>query len=353
MNILADFHHSDLWWSHHLIFEVGLGHKIYCPRGIEWFEQGYYGHPSLDVARQYLLHSFFKIENAGYYPKIHKPVIDGASPTMRFTPEHINGCKYYPLIRTLTLEEFADTEIDVIMPTLSNNQEPWIKLKNKFKPKAKLAREEGNPHGWMSLHPVYKNLLTSDFPTYRKSQAPNKVLYHQKFDTERIFTYREPKQFDRITCFMPTFRGIPELVSFTESHNIGLELYDYGHLSKRGFLSPKERYAEELEKTALVWHVKPGGDGFGHVIHSALAMGRPVVTKPEDYYDNLVWPLLLDGKTCILIGNDPVENSKKIRRFLSPDCLTSMSHAAGDRFRAVVDYGWEQNMIAAFLERLV
>lgn len=352
MNILIDFHHTDLWWSNHLILEVGLGHKIYCPNGFEWFEQGYYGHPSPDVSRQYLVHSFFKLEDAKHYPKIPKSVIEGADPAkMRFTPEHMNGCKYYPLVRTLTLEEFADTPIDAIMSTLSNNQEPWLKLRNKFKPKAKLIREEGNRYG--VFHPEYRNVMTADFATYRKVQVPNKILYHQKFDTEHIFNYRKLKQFDRIACFMPTFRGIPELVSFTESHDIGLELYDYGHLSKRGFLSPKERYAEELEKAALVWHVKPGGDGFGHVFHSAFAMGRPVVTKPEEYYDNQSWPLFLDGKTCILIGNNPAENSKKIRRFTSPDCLMAMSHAAASRFRAVVDYEWEQNMIAAFLERLV
>jgi hypothetical protein len=354
MNILCDFHHSDLWWSNHLIMEVALGHKLFCPSGMEWFERGYFGHPSIDVARQYLMHSFFKLEEARHYPQIYKPLIDNAEPSMRFTPEHINGCKYYPLIRTLTVDEFADTEIDIIMTTLSNNQGPWLKLRNDFKPKTKLIREEGNPHGWMSLHPEYKNVMTSDLPTFRKSLAPNKVIYHQKFDTERVFYYREPQRFDRIVCFLPTFRAIPDLVSFTERHDLGqLELYDYGHFSQRGFLSPKEKYAQELARSCLVWHVKPGGDGFGHVIHSALAMGRPVVTKPEDYRDNQVWPLLLDGKTCILIGDNPAENSKKIKAMLEPERLIEMSHATRDRFRNLVDYGWEQEEIKAFLERLV
>lgn len=355
MNILCDFHHSDLWWSSHLIFEVGLGHKLFRPRGMEWFERGYYYNVAPDVARQYLIHSFFGIEDARFYPDVHLPLLEGVDArTMRMSTDHISGCKHYPLMRTITLEEFADAEIDVIMTTLSNNQEPWARLRKDLKPKAKLLREEGNVNGWATLHPDYPNVMTSDFKTFQKCSASNKVLYHQKIDTERVFHYREPSHFDRITCFMPGFRGVPELVKFAESHDFGgMEFYDYGHLSKRGFLAPKAKFAEEVARAAFIWHVKPGGDGFGHVIHSSLAMGRPIITVAEDYYESQVWPLLLDGKTCILIGKDPVENSKKIQSFQNPEQIVLMSRAARDRFAGVVDYKWESDMIRRFLERLV
>jgi hypothetical protein len=321
---------------------------------MEWSERGYYGHPIPAVRKQYLEHSFYKIEDAGCYPKVHKPILDNVGPGHKLSPEHINGCHYYPLIRTISLEEFSDSEFDIIMPTVSSNQEPWLKLRNDLKPKAKLIREEGNPHGWTAFHPEYKNLMTSDLPALRMSSAPNKVFYHQKFDTDRVFVYQEPKHFDRITSFMPGFRGSPEIVAFTQSHDFGtMKFFDYGHLSPNGFLSPKERYATELSRAALVWHIKPGGDGFGHVMHNALAMGRPVVTKARDYMEGLLWPLLLDGKTCILIGDNPVENSEKIRSFQNPEKLMEMSHAAHDKFWAVVDYKGEEQMIKKFLERLV
>src|SRR6185369_1621431 len=170
-----------------------------------------------------------------------------------------------------------DAHIDVIMPTVCEMQEPWLNLRDRFKPKAKLIREEGNVNGWIMLHPAYKNVLTSDLPTFQRSPAKNKLLYHQRFDTERIFNYNTPRVFNRISCFMPGFRSTPELVRFQESHDFDgmwVEFLDYGHSSKRGFLSPKTVYVGAMKDSILTWHVKPGGDGFGHVIHNSFAVGR-------------------------------------------------------------------------------
>lgn len=353
MNILSDFHHSDLWWSHHLIFEAALGHTLYRPRGMEWYERGYYYQNAPHVARQFLVDSMFTLEAAVQYPSTRIEMLSGSHPGLRASMDTIAGCRYYPLINTLSLDEFRDAKIDVIMPTLSDNQEPWLRLRKDFKPGAKLLREEGNVHGWVGLNPEYGNVLTSDLPTFRKSAAPNKLLYHQRFDS-RVFTYQEPTVFNRITCFMPAFRGCPDLVSFFERHDLmGMEFVDYGHSAKRGFLNTKERYAEEMRRTTFVWHVKPGGDGFGHVLHNSFAMGRPVITVGEDYRDTIAQPLLLDGETCILIGRDPHENSKKIRSLSHPDAIRAMSRHAADRFKQAVDYEGEKEQIRTFLERLV
>lgn len=357
MNILCDFHHSDLWWSHHLIFEKALGHKLYRPRGMEWFDRGYYYQSQPHVAAQYLINSMLKIETAPSYPRVHKPLLSNANVNehgMMMSMDTISGCKYYPFMRTISLEEFADTKIDVIMPTISNNQEPWLRLKHDLKPTAKLIREEGNVNGWASLHSAYRNVITSDLPTFQKSSAPNKVHYHQRFDTENIFTYSPPTVFNRITCFMPGFRGTPDLVAFTERHDFGgMEFFDYGHQSKRGFLTPKEKFAVAMRDTSFVWHVKPGGDGFGHNIHSSFAMGRPVITVANDYRHSIVWPLLSDGETCILIGGDPVENSKKIKSMSDSAKITEMSLKTVKRFKDVVNYDAESDQIRIFLERLV
>lgn len=354
MNILCDFHHSDLWWSSHLIFEVALGHRLYRPRGMEWFEKGYYQKKNHDVAKQFLIHSMFTLEDVAKYPSCKVTMPPGSFHEFRASMDTLNGCRYYPLIRTVSLEEFADLKIDIIMPTLSENQEPWLRLRNNYQPKAKLIREEGNVCGWSAIHPDYKNLLTSDLPTFKKANTPNKLLYHQRFDTQRIFAYRDPKHFDRVTCFMPGLRGSSGLMAFIEKHDFGsMEFVDYGHHSPRGFLSPKEKYVEELYRTAFVWHVKPGGDGFGHVIHNGFAVGRPVITNGDDYRDSQVWPLLEDGKTCILIGRDHKENSEKIKSMSHPDMIKQMSKLASERFRQVVNYDMEANEIKRFLERLV
>jgi hypothetical protein len=353
VNILCDFHHSDLWWSNHLIFEAALGHRLYRPRGMEWYERGYYHQQSRDVAKQFLVDSMFTLADAAKYPSFKAELPSGNRAGLRASMDTIVGCRHYPFIRTLSLEEFADAAIDVIMVTLSDNQEPWLKLKADYKPSAKLVREEGNVTGWASLHAGYQNVLTSDLPTFQRITVPNKVLYHQRFDTDRVFTFTAPSEFGRVSCFMPGFRGTPELVKFAERHDFGpMEFADFGHSSKRGFLSPTALYTEEIRRSAFVWHVKPGGDGFGHVLHNSLAMGRPVVTIGRDYVTSLAWPLLLDRKTCVLIGDDPAENSRKLKELSDPDTITAMGFAAHRRFMNLVDYDWEAGEIRRFLGRL-
>jgi hypothetical protein len=349
VNILCDFHHSDLWWSHHLILEKGLGHTLYRPRGMAWFERNYYSQASAEVAKQFLVDSVLPLSHVPNKAQIPQPT----PPDLRASMDTFNGCPYYPLFRTLSLDEFADTKIDVIMATISNNQEPWLRLQKDLKPSARLVREEGNIVGWVGWHPAYRNVLTSDLPTFNKIGAPNKVLYHQRFDTERIFHYSAPTEFNRVTCFMPGFRGQQKLLEFAESHNFsGLEFLDYGHMSKFGFLNTKTKYVEAMRKTTCVWHYKPGGDGFGHVIHNSMAVGRPVITVEADYKDTLAGRLLVDGETCVMIGHDPVENMKKIRSMMRPDIILMMAQKAAQRFKAI-DYESEQVQIQKFLERLV
>lgn len=354
MNILCDFHHSDLWLSHHLIFEKTLGHKIFRPRGIEWMELGYYYDKNHDVARQFLVDSLFTLEDVVKYPSCRLKPDGSADSRVRASMDTLNGSLSYPLFQTLSLEEFKDTPIDVIMPTIDENQMPWLRLRDHYKPEAKLAREQGNVRGWASLHPAYQNILTSDVQTYKNVQVPNKQLYHQKIDVDKTFQPWEMKDFRKITSFMPGFRNVPELVQFYERHDLsGFDFIDYGHFSVNGFLSTKERYAEELRKTTLVWHVKPGGDGFGHVLHSAIAVGRPIITVANDYEETIAWPILEDGVTCILIGDNPEENSNKIRSFSDPGKLSTMGAKAARRFREMIHYDREALEIERFLERLL
>lgn len=353
MNILCDFHHSDLWWSNHLIFERALGHTLFRPRGMEWFERGYWHLDAQHVARQFLVDSMFKLSEIHHYPQCRVKVPTEYNAGLRASMGAIEGCQYFPFINTLSFDEFADAKIDVIMATQAGLQEPFLRLKKDLKPNAKLVREEGNILGWTALHPEFPNLLTSDLPTFQRANAHNKFLYHQRFDTENILTFTEPTVFNRITSFMPMFRAHKNLYEFADSHDSGMELVDYGHHSKGGFLVPKARYAEAMRATSFVWHVKPGGDGFGHVIHNSFAMGRPVITIEEDYRNAIAHALLEDGKTCILIGRDPVENSKKIRSMSDPATITEMCRNAAAKFRNYIDYKFEADQIRVFLERLL
>lgn len=320
---------------------------------MDWLEKGYYQRQAADVAKQFLVDSMFTMEQAASFPstKLSMPELgDG----LRASMDTIAGCPYYPLIRTLSFSEFLDTRIDVIMVTLADNQEPWLRLRDDLKPNAKLLREEGNVCGWASINLGYHNVLTSDVPTFHKCRAKNKLLYHQRFDTQSIFSFEDVSHFDRISCFMPGFRGCPELIQFAESHDFGsMQFVDFGHFSKRGYLNTKQTFVEAMKRTTFVWQVKPGGDGFGHVIHNSFAVGRPVITGGDHYRGSLAGLLLEDGKTCIMIGQDPIENSRKIRSMSDPQRIRSMGRAAHTRFLETVHYDRERDAIQAFLQKLV
>ena len=104
MRILADFHHSDLWWSHHLIFEKALGHELFRPRGMDWFDHGYYRHATRDVASQFLEGSLFPLEEVVKYPSCRRKIPAGTPAGTMASMDTLNGCLDYPLIRTLTID---------------------------------------------------------------------------------------------------------------------------------------------------------------------------------------------------------------------------------------------------------
>lgn len=354
MNILCDFHHSDLWWSHHLIFERGLGHTLFRPRGMEWHTEGYILPNNPDVARQFLEHSMYDFDFAmKHFEKARPRLEKEADDTLWVGMDTINGCPYYPLFRTLTFEEFKDTKIDVLMATVSNHQVPFIELKNKYKPNAKLLREEGNVGGFDHFNQNFPNLMTSDVPTYEKVTASNKVLYHQRFDLG-IF-YSSPTSYQkRIGSFHPSFRNTPEMVTFAEAHWTQMPevaFYDYGFTGRNGFCNTKSQLADAMRQVSFVWHVKPIGDGFGHIIHNAFAVGRPVITVGSHYEGRIAGRLLEDEITCIMLNPDKqVENIKKINRNWKK--LEDMSRQAFTRFYEVVKYDQELKILEQFIERL-
>lgn len=337
MNILCDFHHADLWWSHYLIFEKGLGHKLFRPRGMEWYERGFFFPNNIDIARQFL---FFSLHQQ---PK-------GSNNWVGM--ETINGCQYYPSFNTLSFEEFKYEQIDIIVPTISSHQDPFFKLRETFKPGAKLFRENGNVGELHSIDSRYDNLLTSDIESFTHAKVKNKVLYHQRFD-EGIFSYRPIVNKNKIGCFLPTFRHVEGGLDFVNDHLSlmpEVEFIDYGVNSAGGYINTKQDFANKMNEVGLVWHIKRQGDGFGHVIHNAFALGRPPIVIGKHYENRIAANLMEDGKTCVFIDEHDVEgNVRKIRAAINN--LEALSEASRLRFRTI-DYDSELKEIAAFLDKL-
>src|SRR3990167_11563745 len=114
MKVFADEHHQDLAYSLHLLFEHRLGYELYKPIGLEWFEQGYW-----DIAKPY-----------GNNPGTINQYLEKR--TQQFYPD---GCPH----RLMTLEEFQETDIDIVLASIPDHFETYTRLIKDHKPNAKLV----------------------------------------------------------------------------------------------------------------------------------------------------------------------------------------------------------------------
>jgi hypothetical protein len=302
---------------------------------MEWHYEGYVFPENAAVAKQFLVNSMYDFDFAMKHFEKARPRLEKATDdTLYAGMDTINGCPYYPLFRTLELDEFKNTKIDVIMATVYDHQKTFKMLRDNYKPVTKLIREEGNPGLPSDNIDGFDALLTSNKKLFASTKAKYKVLYHQRFDSN-VFAYSPPSANKVISCFMPTFRTDSKLVAFMEKHAEILtefEFRDYGHVSpKNGSLSTKTALARAMNDSAFVWQVKPIGDGFGHVIHNAFALGRPPITVAGHYDGTLASELMIDGETSIWIEEKRIEdNCSKIRHAM--DHLPAISSKTTKKF---------------------
>ena len=97
------------------------------------------------------------------------------------------------------------------------------------------------------------------------------------------------------------------------------------------------------------WHDKAQGDGFGHVIHSWAAVGRPLIGHASHYRGRMAEPFWQDGVTCIDLDRHSVAEAVSIVQNISAEDHAEMCRAIRAVFDSLVDYDSEAERIAAFL----
>ena len=258
----------------------------------------------------------------------------------------------------MTFQEFLDTDIDIIIPTVNNHEKPFYDLRQKYKPGAKLIRQTGNIFDSTDTN-IYKNQLCSSLPLFKSlPDNINKVLYHEEFSTD-IFKYApgnsENKKIKSVLHFLKIFKESLSLWYEYKSKLSEFQFFMHGAGGDDNVIQPEiTGVVKAMHDSMFIWHVKPGGDGFGFTLHHAYACGRPVITRIDDYRQHLGGLLLEDGVTCIDIGNCSVDDGiTKIRHYSKPENYEKMSRAAYDRFKQVVNYDKEFVEIKNFLDRLI
>ena len=345
MRIFTDYHHASLSYSLHLLFEKRLGAELYRPIGMEWAELGfwkYYDHP--DTQNQFLglhqgslkpqsrLNANRREENGIYYV---------TEPSENF--EH----------KAVTFQKFLEMDWDIIIASVPQHLAPYHALIADHKPLAKLIFQMGN-----EFRPIpydYARNILSSTAVFDVPDGVNAVFYHQEFDTS-IFQYVSPLETKKIKSYLH-YQDRTLDAHLWDEYKAALPEFDFvqhGSGGADGVITGTDNIAKSMAGAAFVWHCKPGGDGFGHILHNAYCAGRPVIGRFNHYKGKLAVDLMVDLVTGIdLDQRDPATNCALIREFSEPKAHRALCECARRRFEEVVDFDSEFEKIKVFLHNLV
>jgi hypothetical protein len=351
-NVFADFHHASLLQSLILLFERRFGGKVYRPIGREWYDLGYwhvYEHPA--TVAQFL-------DIGGANP-------DGTDPVNQVT-EKVDGVFYCHDIdslqtnKAITHAAFMAMPFDFVIASIPAHIAPFRRLCDAHPSHPKLIYQIGNE--W-NISPEVARLANGIMASARVDSIPGipMVQYHQEFDLG-VF-YPDPPYFIQqqtirsfVNCFSASemFLRDYRLFEQIESMMPKWEFRIYGGQCRDGSAHGAQDLADKMRKSRFIWHTKYGGDGYGHIIHNAAALGRPMIVMAKYYNGKLGSDLLTDGETAIFIdGLRPNEIVNKIEAYSNPRAFEQLSRNLYDRFIKVVNFDAESNSIRTFLQNLV
>lgn len=343
--VFSDLHHFGLFNSLHLLFEKRLGGQLYRPIGEDWLHKGYWkmaeiynNHPA--TVAQYLgTTDSMPTDGKGLYP--------------------IEDQGHGYVQNAITLDRFMSEPIDLIIASIPQHIDSFAKLAADHPNKPKVVYQIGNQ--WdLNINSPIKNVMASA----RLAYCPpgfNVIEYHQEFDTE---IFRPPKTGDLIQPVIRSFVNCFNTASIYE--------YDWNQFLQQESLMPNWKFeslggscrdgnadgqwqvAQKIRESAFVWHVKYAGDGYGHVLHSAAACGRPIIFKKQYYTGKLGEVLLRDGVTGIQIdGLNLQEIKAKIEHFSDHTRWQTLSDNIYQVFKENVDFDAEELAMRQFLQNLV
>lgn len=347
MKIFADLHHQGLYASLHYLFEKRLGHNLYRPVGLEWFDKGFWKiaepyNNAPDTIAQYL--------KTGFVPK------DGTTPLNDTIGQEIIDHNHGITQKAITLDEFCNMDIDVVIASIPAHVKAYKRLIKEYKPNAKLIYQMGNIF-WQNEIPWddVNNIMASVAPFIVPANAnKNVVFYRQEFDTSIFKPSDNVPKTKLITSFV---NCLPQPDKYEELKSLlpEFEFRAHGITCPNGIIDNISTIASIMQDSMFGYHNKPHGDGYGHIIHNWMACGRPVIVNLFDYQDKLAGDLLEDGVTCISLNRHDVGEVAKVVKDISSneDWWLQMCENVKYRFKQVVDFERDARNVEIFLENLL
>jgi hypothetical protein len=342
MNVFVDYHHSGLYESLQALFEKRLGWNLYRPIGEEWFTHGYwklaepYGNYPGTIA-QYLS---TKTQDWDSQPNPNRSYIqDGIY--------HV----YEPIQKTfqkaITYQKFMSMPMDFVISTYQPHDSTFQNLANEHQPRCKFVAQVGNI--LQETNAKYVMCSTAPYPIPLNKHI---IFYHQEFPLD-IFKFTPPPQNKRITSMVLMLPDSGKYYA-QKAEMPDYEFKAYGVGAPDGVLQSLGSIAHEMQESMFGWHVKPFGDGFGHIIHNWAASGRPIITNFADYRDKLAGQFLINGVTALDIENlPPAMIASEIRRMSEPETHQKMCEAIHAKFTEVCNFDREAEALKRFFENII
>jgi hypothetical protein len=330
VNVLADYHHAALWESLELLLSDRFGWNLYRPVGPEWFQSGYWRFINMPMNLDWP--DFLAVGKQG-------SLVDG----------HIEllGTQYPRPMKGVTLEQARAMGWDYVIASVWQHQGSFAKLAQEFG--AEFVHQIGNAFNEIDWRLPAKYLISANL----RAESPKAVTYHQEFDL-KTFRYRKPGRDKRVANFVLRFNWqAAAYKQFNEAQALAqdFEWHDYGSLY--GDLIDQRDVAKTMSEQSFIWHDKPIGDGYGHAIHNAAAVGRPIIGHSHHYAGRLAEPFWRDGETCIDLDRHSVPEAVAMMREImsSPARHRAMCEAMYETFRSVVDFDEDARRVRALLDQ--
>lgn len=349
--VFADQHHFGLYNSLYLLFEKRLGGELYRPIGREWLDRGFWR-----IAEIYNNHPF----TVAQYLGIHDDYVSDNGIYKIWEAGH----EFYQ--RAITLERFLAEPFDIVIASVPEHIQSFRKLCEIHPNHPKFIYQIGN--AW----PVENGMAPNVMASAKIGSVPpgiNFIEYHQEFDTQ-IFKPNHSNMinpegemihpgkniYSFINCLNTADLYKHDWVLFTELEKMMPEWKwaTFGGSCRDGECNGQRQVADKMKEARFIWQVKAGGDGYGHSLHSAMAVGRPLIVKKQYYMGKLAEPLLLDGVTCIDIdGLSYAQIVNKILYHSEKDRYIQMSYNAYEKFASLVNFDKESEALKLFMQKLV
>lgn len=331
--VFTEWHHGGLFQAMVNLWEKRLGGMVFAPVGYEWVREGIWRLSSRpETQKQYLDPSSCQLASDGwlyYYDRAEMRVQ-----------------------RRITFDQFKKIKFDIILATLQEHELTFRTLKEKHQPQAKYVRLAGN---WGEQ--INWGLIDNFIDTTGKYKPPsslNYVVINQEFPLE-YFYYSPPTCHKRISNFMNLLHESPAIEVWYQMKK-ALPDFDfkmYGAGGDDGNIEGLSILGQKMRESAFIFHIKHHGEGFGHVIHNAYAVGRPVITLWSVYEGKLASRFLIDNYSAILIDNCDIDTVvSRLRYWSDPKRHQYLCENAYRLFKKYVNFDEDEKKIREFIKKL-